>query len=258
MPKWNYEIRPAAGERLNSRDSLELGVRAVSPEDPGMERETAVTRCRDMIIERSKWVCSIAVMSALGVAIFGVAGASGRGSAWSAVHPAKAHTIVVHPHGSAHISSGGASHAYSSQVSRASVSHHVVSSGYSSPPRSYMRPRPPATRAPPTRSRPPPRRRPRLRTPRRRLTPATRRTCPMPVTPPVRTRSLVLTWPTARRFGRTATSPPRLTPTPPTAPPSAPSSAPGPARASRCRAPTPPTAPTARARPTRPAPRPLR
>jgi len=36
MPKWNYEIRPAAGERLNSRDSLELGV-AVSPEDPGME-----------------------------------------------------------------------------------------------------------------------------------------------------------------------------------------------------------------------------
>jgi diguanylate cyclase (GGDEF)-like protein len=84
-----------------------------------------------MIIERSKWVCSIALMSAFGIAIFGVAGASGRGSAWSAVHPAKGHVIVVHSHGSAHVGSP-ASNTYSSHVSRSPVSHAAASSDYSS------------------------------------------------------------------------------------------------------------------------------
>ena len=129
MPKWNYEIRPAAGERLNSRVSRAVGSMGRIPGGSGNGAETAMTRCRDMIIERSKWVCSIAAMSAIGIGMFGVAGASGRGSAWSAVHPAKAHVLVVHSHGSAQISShvSHVSHAYNSSVSR-----HVVSSGYSS------------------------------------------------------------------------------------------------------------------------------
>ena len=205
-----------------------------------MERETAVTRCRDMIIERSKWVCSIAVMSALGVAMFGVAGASGRGSAWSAVHPAKAHMIVVHPHGSAHISSGGASHALTARRSRAPPSpttwsrvatapaprcvHATATASYAS----SAHPVTPAASAPPATSHSS---RAGSHQPRVARVPCQSR----------RRFALAVSFsrgPPLGRFGRTATSPPRPTPPPPTAPPSAPSSAPGPARASRCRAPT--------------------
>jgi diguanylate cyclase (GGDEF)-like protein len=64
-------------------------------------------RCRDIIIERSRWICSVLLMSAFGAAIFGAAGADGRGSEWSAVHPKRALVIVVRPHGSANISPHG-------------------------------------------------------------------------------------------------------------------------------------------------------
>jgi diguanylate cyclase (GGDEF)-like protein len=66
-----------------------------------LESEAAVARRRDIIIERSRWICSVLLMSAVGAAIFGVAGADGRGSSWSAVHPKRAHVIVVHSRGSA-------------------------------------------------------------------------------------------------------------------------------------------------------------
>ena len=62
-----------------------------------MESGTAMTRCRDRIIERSKGLSSVALMSAAGAAVFGVAGADGRGgSHWAVAHATPAHARVVH------------------------------------------------------------------------------------------------------------------------------------------------------------------
>jgi diguanylate cyclase (GGDEF)-like protein len=58
-----------------------------------------MARCRDIIIERGRWICSVLLMSALGASVFGVAAADGHGSEWSAVHPKWARVIVVRPHG---------------------------------------------------------------------------------------------------------------------------------------------------------------
>jgi diguanylate cyclase (GGDEF)-like protein len=60
-----------------------------------------MTRCRDIWIERSKWFCSVALMSAFGAAVFGVTGADGNaGSGWGVAHPArthaKAHVVRIH------------------------------------------------------------------------------------------------------------------------------------------------------------------
>ncbi len=81
-----------------------------------------MARCRDIIIERGTWICTVLLMSALGASVFGVAGADGHGFESSAVHPKRARAIVVHWHGPAtfhssapatfapHASSKGGSH----------------------------------------------------------------------------------------------------------------------------------------------------
>src|SRR6185437_9325994 len=65
-----------------------------------------MTRCRDRIIERSKWLCSVMLMSAAGAAVFGVAGADGRGgSHWAHANTASAPVHIGHlaSHFSAHV-----------------------------------------------------------------------------------------------------------------------------------------------------------
>ena len=80
-----------------------------------------MTRCRDTIIERSKWLCSVALMSAAGAAVFGVAGADGRGgSHWADAHATSAHTRVLHA------SSGFSSHVTVVQTHAISFSSHVA------------------------------------------------------------------------------------------------------------------------------------
>jgi diguanylate cyclase (GGDEF)-like protein len=80
-----------------------------------------MTRCRDTIIERSKWLCSVALMSAAGAAVFGVAGADGRGgSHWAEAHSAPAHTRTVA------LASGFGSHVTAVRSHRISFSSHVA------------------------------------------------------------------------------------------------------------------------------------
>jgi diguanylate cyclase (GGDEF)-like protein len=79
-----------------------------------------MARRRDIIIERSRWICSVLLMSAFGTAIFGVAGADGHGSAWSAVQPKPAHVIIVHSRGSANIAPQASIHVHS----HAPATHH--------------------------------------------------------------------------------------------------------------------------------------
>src|SRR5438477_1564449 len=86
-----------------------------------MESGTAMTRCRDRIIERSKWLCSVVLMSAAGAAVFGVAGADGRGgSHWADAHATPAHTRVVH------VASGFSSHVTPVHTHGISFSSHVT------------------------------------------------------------------------------------------------------------------------------------
>src|SRR5690349_766898 len=86
-----------------------------------MESGTAMTRCRDRIIERSKWLCSVVLMSAAGAAVFGVAGADGRGgSHWANAHATPAHTRVVHA------PSGFSSHVTPVQTHKLSFSSYVA------------------------------------------------------------------------------------------------------------------------------------
>jgi diguanylate cyclase (GGDEF)-like protein len=89
-----------------------------------------MARCRDIIIERGRWICSVLLMSALAASVLGVAGADGHGFEWSAVHPKRARVIVVHWHGPAtfhssapatfasHASSKGSSHQTGAASSR--------------------------------------------------------------------------------------------------------------------------------------------
>ena len=85
-----------------------------------MESGTAMTRCRERIIERSKWLCSVALMSAAGAAVFGVTGADGRGgSHWAEAHAAT-HARVVHA------ASGFSSHVTPVRTHSVSFSSHVA------------------------------------------------------------------------------------------------------------------------------------
>src|ERR1700704_1948272 len=92
--------RPGFGStwRVASRESR-FGV--LTRGHPERSRETAMTRCRDRIIERSRWICSVVLMSALGAGVFGVAGAGARDSSWAVTHQAPTHV---------HASTGFSSH----------------------------------------------------------------------------------------------------------------------------------------------------
>src|SRR5690348_5341910 len=94
-----------------------------------MESGTAMTRCRDRIIERSKWLASVVLMSAAGAAVFGVAGADGRGgSHWANANTAAAPVHIGHlaSHFSAHVTVVRSHRiAYSSQA--APIQLHPVS-----------------------------------------------------------------------------------------------------------------------------------